>query len=113
MITCSFILLALLAGIEPLTPQEALQVAGAYDGTDHLDEAFEALSANARRWTPGIDDALVRLHPDLDAMGRDPGAYRGDLCRIEGRLEQRRTLETHEGVQEWFVRDAGGKCLIQ
>ena len=108
----SFILLALLAAVEPLTPDEQQRLAAATDGTDHLDDAFEALLANVRRWTPGLGDAPVRLHPDLEAMGSDPVAFRGDLCRLEGRLEQLRLLETHSGVQEWFVRDGQGRPAL-
>jgi hypothetical protein len=99
--------------IPPLSPSQRDTLRLAIDGDPTFDAAFEALLENANQWSAGEGDAPVRLHPDLDAMQANPDLFRGDLCRIEGRLEQQSRLPPpHQLVAEWFVRDAAGKPAV-
>ena len=103
----------LLGAIPPLTDDQRVRLETAYDGRDHQEAAFVALLENARRWTGGLGEAPVRLHPDLEAMLGEPQAYRGELCRIAGRLEQQARLPIpYQGVTEWFVRDEAGRPIL-
>ncbi len=103
----------LLAAVSPLTEDERVRLATAYDGRDHQEEAFVALLDNVRRWTPGVGDVAVRIEPDLEAMLERPQDHRGELCRIAGRLEQQTRLERpYEGVLEWFVRDESDRPVL-
>lgn len=107
------ILCTLVAAIPPLSPDEQSRLAMATDGVQTRGDAFEALLANAGRWTPGLDDTPIRLVPDLDAMVARPDEYRGALCRLSGRLEQQSWLTPpDEQVAEWFMRDADGTPML-
>ncbi len=102
-----------LAAIEPLTEDQRVRLATAFDGRDHQEAAFVALVENVRLWTPGVGDAPIRLQPDLTAMLADPEAYRGSLCQIAGRVQQQTPLSAlYEGVTEWFVRDESGRAIL-
>lgn len=103
----------LLAAVEPLTADQRIRLQTAYDGRDHQEEAFVALLENVEAWTPGLGDAAIRLHPDLEAMMADPDAFRGDLCRITGTIQQRTPLgRPYTGVAEWFLRDEGERPFL-
>jgi hypothetical protein len=107
------LLCLLLAAIGPLTGDQRGRLETAYDGRDHQEEAFAALVEHAGTWTGGLGDAAVRLAPDLDAMIAAPDDYRGDLCRLDGVLQQRTMLAPPwEGIGEWFVRDAAGRPVL-
>ncbi len=102
-----------LAAIEPLTNDQRVRLATAFDGRDHQEAAFVALVENVRLWTPGVDDAPIRLRPNLTAMLGDPEAYRGSLCQIAGRVQQQTPLSAlYEGVTEWFIRDESGRPIL-
>ncbi len=102
-----------LVAIPPLTEDQRIRLATAFDGRDHQEAAFGALIENARVWTAGIGDAAIRLHPNLAAMLDDPEVYRGTLCQITGRLQQQTTLPApYQGVTEWFVRDESGQPIL-
>ncbi len=102
-----------LVAIPPLTEDQRVRLATAFDGRDHQEAAFVALVENARAWTAGIGDAPIRLHPNLAAMLNDPEAYRGTLCQITGRVQQQTPLTAlYEGVTEWFVRDDSGRPIL-
>lgn len=99
--------LSLVAAIPPLTEDQRNILATADDGStrDHREAAFFALLQNTAQWTADLGDAPIRLHPDYEAMLADPDAYRGELCRIEGRIERiEPLLDPYEGVEAWFVR---------
>ena len=103
----------LLAAIPPLTEGQRTRLATAHDGRDHREEAFAALLENAGTWTDGPGEAPVRLQPDIDVMIASPGAYRGDLCRLVGVIQQRtRLARPWEEAREWFVRDDDGRPII-
>ncbi len=108
MVTTALVsILALMASIPPLAEDQRNILATADDGAtrDHREAAFFALLQNTAQWTGEIGDAPIRLHPDYDAMLADPDAYRGELCRIEGRIERvEPLLSPYEGVEAWFVR---------
>ncbi len=102
-----------LAAIEPLTDDQRVRLATAFDGRDHQEAAFVALVENVRLWTPGVGDSPIRLQSNLTAMLGDPEAYRGSLCRIAGRVQQQTPLSAlYEGVTEWFVRDESGRPIL-
>ena len=102
-----------LVAIPPLTEDQRVRLATAFDGRDHQEAAFVALVENASIWTIGLGDAPIRLHPNLAAMLNDPEAYRGTLCQITGRVQQRTPLAApYEGVTEWFVRDDSGRPIL-
>ena len=102
-----------LVAIPPLTEDQRVRLATAFDGRDYQEAAFGALVENARIWTADIGDAAIRLHPNLVAMLDDPEAYRGALCQITGRLQQQTPLlGLYEGVTEWFVRDDSGQPIL-
>jgi hypothetical protein len=105
--------LLVLATVPPLIDDDRARLAGAVDGGgDHAD-AFEALVGNVSRWTPGVGDALIRLDPDLDRLQENPAAYRGELFRIAGILDQQSWLPTpHAAIAEWFVRDDAGRPIL-
>ncbi len=101
------------AAVSSLTEPERVALATAHDGRDHQEEAFAALLANARRWTPGPGDEPVRLEPDLDSLLADPDAHRGALCRITGALQQHTRLSRpFETAEEWFIRDETGRPIL-
>ena len=85
-VTTPAMLLALLLSVPPLTDEQRVRLETAYDGRDHQEEAFVALLDNVR--SVGDDD-LVRLRPDPDRLVAEPEAFRGDLCRLVGRIEQK------------------------
>ena len=108
-----FILLLVLATITPLTDDLRARLAGAVDGGDDHDDALAALVEDVDRWTPGLGDARVRLNPDLDRVLADPAAYRGELFRIAGSLDQQSWLRSPQAaVAEWFVRDDAGRPIL-
>jgi hypothetical protein len=101
------------AVIPPLTDGERARLASAADGLDRRGEAFAALVDNVSRWTPGAGDSALRADPDIERMLADPAAYRGDLCRIAGSIQQQTPLvEPYQDVSEWFVRDGAGRPII-
>ncbi len=107
------IVLLVLATVPPLTDDVRARLAGAVDGGEDRGDAFEALVENVGRWTPGLGDARVRLDPDLDRLGADPAAYRGELFQIAGILDQQSWLPTpHAAIAEWFVRDDAGRPIL-
>ena len=107
------IVVALLASVPPLTGEQRVRLDTAYDGRDHREEAFAALLEHVRTWTPGRVQLPVRLDPDLRAMTAAPGDFRGDLCRIAGRLERITPLSSpFDGVEEWCVGERDGPLAL-
>ncbi len=103
----------LLAAVEPLTAGQRIRLQTAYDGRDHQEEAFVALLENIEAWTPGVGDAAIRLHLDLEAMMAEPEAFRGDLCRITGTIQQQTPLgRPYTGVAEWFLSDETDRLFL-
>jgi hypothetical protein len=89
-------LLALLVAAAPLTDSQQARLDNADDASSTVDEAaFYALLENAAEWTPGEAGATI---PDYAAMQRNPAAWRGKLCLIEGvllsRLPERKLART-------------------
>ena len=108
-----FILGFVLGAVPPLTDDVRARLAGAIDGGEDHADAFGALVENIGRWTPGLGDARVRPDPDLDRVQADPAAYRGELFRIAGILDQLSWLPTpHAAIAEWFVRDEAGRPIL-
>lgn len=106
-------LVLFIAAIPPLTNEQVARVSGAADGADYHDEAFLALVENARQWTEGLGDAPIRLNPNLQAMTQDPAAFRGELCRASGTLQQMtRLAPPYQDVNEWFVQTSDGQAVI-
>ena len=103
----------MLAVIPPLTDDERVRLATAYDGRDHQEEAFMALLEHVGRWSGRVGDTPVRLHPDFEAMVDDPDAYRGELCRVVGAIGQQTRLPApYDAATEWFVRDDTGRPIL-
>jgi len=103
----------LLAMVVPLTDAERIAIDTARDDRSHEEEAFAVLLTHAASWTDGLGDQPIRLTPDLGAMIADPAQYRGALCRLEGRLEQRTGLGgAFAGADEWFIRTSDGTPIV-
>ncbi len=101
------------AAIPPLTDSERARLDGAVDGRDQRGEAFAALVENVGRWTPGAEEASVRLEPDFERLLAEPAAHRGQLFRIAGRIELQTPLAyPYEDVSEWVVRDRRGRLAL-
>jgi len=104
--------MVLAAGI-PLTPQQHERLSITVDGPDQRDDAFAALVENIRRWTGEPSDEPIRLSPDFKALLERPAEFRGDLCRIAGRIQQRAQLPPpFEMMTEWFIRIETGLPVI-
>lgn len=106
--------LLLVLSIPPLTAEERGLLDTARDGAyDHQEPAFAALAAHVAAWTGEVGDAPIRLTPDLIAMREHPAAYRGDLCRLEGRIELTERLRAPwEMFEAWFVRGESGEPAL-
>lgn len=101
------------AAVPPLTDEQAARLATARDGRDHQEEAFFALLENVRQWDGTVGDTPVRLQANIAQLVDDPDAFRGEVVRIAGRLEQRAALKgQYAGVEEWFVRIDSGEPVI-
>lgn len=99
--------------IPPLTENQKTRLAGAIDGLDHLEDAFDALRESFVAFDRDIGDALIRIDPDYEGMSNDPAAYRGDLCLLIGVLQQKARLPSpYENVAEWFLRDDAGRPFV-
>lgn len=99
--------------IPPLTHQQQMRLDTARDGRDHQEEAFVALLENVRQWHGLLGDTPVRLHMNAQQLIDDPDAYRGELYRLSGRLEQQTILNRpHETIQEWFLRGSDGMPVL-
>jgi len=95
----------LIAVVPPLTASQHDRLNRAIDGRDQLDDAFFALLENVQQWNGDVGDAPIRLRPDYAALLADPARYRGDLCRLLGRIQQQTRLPPpNESVWEWFIR---------
>jgi hypothetical protein len=109
----SLLLLALLSAIPPLSDEQRRALAGATDGPVGFDAALAALADNARTWTTGTGDAPIRLELDAEAVLKSPVAYRGDLFRLRGILQQQAHLAPPlEHIAEWYVRDEARRPLL-
>jgi len=109
----SIILCFVIASIQPLTDDQRTALETAFDGRDHQEAAFTALVENVRTWTQGIGDAAIRLEPDYQAILENPDQYRGELCKITGKLQQHNPLPgLNKGIGEWFVRDSNSKPIL-
>jgi hypothetical protein len=70
---------------QPLTESQRVRLETADDGSHTVDEAaLYALLENAADWSEKEAGAVV---PDYDAIRRDPAAWRGTRCVIEGTIE--------------------------
>ncbi|MCH8823434.1 MAG: hypothetical protein IH984_07985 [Planctomycetes bacterium] len=109
----TIILCFAIASISPLTDDQRTALDTAFDGRDHQEAAFTALVENVRSWTHGIGDAAIRLEPDYQAMLVNPEKYRGELCKITGKLQQHNPLPgLNKGLGEWFVRDSDSRPIL-
>lgn len=109
----TIILSIVIASISPLTEDQRTALDTAFDGRDHQEAAFTALVENVRSWTEGIGDAAIRLEPDYQAMLENPEQYRGELCKITGKLQQHNPLPgLNKGIGEWFVRDSSSRPIL-
>jgi hypothetical protein len=108
-------LFELMLAVAPLSDDERVRLETAIDGRDHREEAFVALLENVRSWNaeaiPG--DTPVIVEPNVEAMLVSPDRWRGELCRIDGVIQQRHTLDRpFEGVREWFLRLDDGRPIL-
>jgi len=109
----AWLMILLLAGIPPLTPDERGLLETAYDGRTHEEPAFRGLLSNTARWTGDVGDAPIRLEPNFAALLERPDEFRGALCLIDGRIEQIETLRPpYENVHAWFIREANSRPVI-
>lgn len=109
------LLFSFIAVVTPLTDADRIAIDTARDDRSYEDEAIAVLLTHAATWTaePGVGEEPIRLTPDVAAMLKEPAKYRGALCRIEGRLEQRSGLAgSYAGADEWFVRMGDGTPVI-
>ena len=75
--------------VVPLTEPQRRPLAAARDGSALLDEqAFYALLENAVSWQGTAADEAGAMIPDYAALHAAPGAHRGRLCLIEGKLRR-------------------------
>jgi hypothetical protein len=102
----------LLALVTPLSDAERTVIETARDDRSHEEEAFAVLLTHASAWTGELGDEPIRLQPNFAAMVEHPDNYRGELCRIEGRLEQRTGLGGAFEGDEWFVRTKDGTPVV-
>jgi hypothetical protein len=101
------------AAIPPLTDDQRARLATAADGRDARDEAFAALVENVGAWAAAPGDAAPRPDPDLASMLDEPAAYRGELYRIVGSIQQQTPLAyPYEDVGEWALRDGAGRPIL-
>lgn len=113
MVFSSIILCIAIASIQPLSEDQRTALNTAFDGRDHQEAAFTALIENVRNWTQGIGDAAIRLEPDYQAILENPDKYRGELCKITGKLQQHNPLPgLNKGIGEWFVRDSSSRPIL-
>ena len=113
MVLGSIILSIVFASIQPLSDDQITALNTAFDGRDHQEAAFTALVENVRNWTEGIGDAAIRLEPDYQAILENPDQFRGELCKITGKLQQHNPLPgLNKGIGEWFVRDADSRPIL-
>ncbi len=125
MINVPHILLPLmLAAVTPLTEVQQVKLETANDRSRTIDEAaFYALLDNAEAWT-GLaempprtppDDRIVV--PDYQDMADNPEDWRGQLCRIEGKLQivhpvTRLGDPKWEGIEQWSILAPDGTIVI-
>jgi hypothetical protein len=104
---------ALLASISPMTDEQRSILATAHDGRDHREPAFFALVEHVRTWTSGTGDASLRVDPDYEVMIEHPDQFRGDLCRLTGRIQQQTSLAApYDIAEEWFIRNDAGRPIL-
>lgn len=114
----AFILLCVAAcaamlGADGLTEDRRERLATAHDGGDFREEAFFALVEHFREWDGSPPTEPMRFYVEPDAMTDDPDTFRGELCLVLGRLEQRTVLPAPYDVgEEWFIRDRSGQPVI-
>ena len=101
------------ADVLPLTEAQTVRLQAAQTARDHREDAFAALIENAVLWEGDPANVPARDHPDSDAVLSSPDAYRGDLFRIRGRLEQiTRLKRPYESVFEWFIASEASDRLM-
>ena len=94
--------------VPPLSDELITALETAVDDRDHQEEAFALLLDHVGTWSAGegVGTTQIRLNPDYAALMNDPSAYRGDLYRLRGILQQHARLDSpFEGTWEWFIRD--------
>lgn len=93
--------------VPPLTDDEQALLETADASRDFREPAFFALLDNTKQWTDPPGDAPVRLTFDEATAEADEAAYRGELFRLEGRVDQIEWFsDPYDGVIAWFLRDA-------
>jgi hypothetical protein len=108
-----FLLMLTSAAITPLSDEQSARLAAAVEGSEFRDEGFAALVENVQSWTGSAGDEPIRMNPDAKAILENPSAYRGDLCRITGTIQQHGPLLTStDSIQECFVRGPDGSPLL-
>ena len=80
---------------------------GAFDGRDGPDPAEAELLANLRAWPAEPDERQVLVAPAWTEFLADPGAWRGQRVRFDGRIAQRADAVASNAL-ELFVRDRDG-----
>lgn len=99
--------------IPPLTEEQAELLATTHPNREFHEPAFFALLENTRVWDDPPGDAPVRLTFMEETVRDAEAAYRGELYRLEGRLEQVEWLsEPYDGVIAWFLRDEQGVARL-
>ncbi|HRP61908.1 MAG TPA: hypothetical protein PK400_01295 [Phycisphaerales bacterium] len=104
---------SVMLGADGLTDDRRERLATAHDGSDFREEAFFALVEHFREWDGALPTDPMRFYFQPDAMTADPDSFRGELCLVLGRLEQRTALPAPYDVgEEWFIRDRSGQPVI-
>src|SRR5262245_52727661 len=102
-----------MAGVAPLTREQTQRLNAASDDAEYREDAFLALVENVRLWADGIADAAVRLNLDVEKLMAKPSDFRGELWRLQGRLDQQSELPApFEDFSEWFIRTPPGIPVV-
>lgn len=93
--------------VPPLSEEERALLDTADASRDFQEPAFFALLDNTKKWTDPPGDAPVRLAFNAELVEADDPAFRGELFRLEGRIDQIEWFsDPYDGVIAWFLRDA-------
>ena len=99
----------------PLSDSSASAFTEAIDDTPMPDASLEILSPHLIKWYQDsvnsiADDSLPEV--SVSRLLQDPSSSRGVLHRIEGRLQDQRSMASpHDDMEEWFIRLSSGEPL--
>ncbi len=105
----ALLMLSTLVGVPDLTGAQRDRLAEVVDDERLEGPGMHVLIENTRHWEPD-DEAGARV-PDYEAILTEPGAWRGELCLIEGRFAGRERQLSLTGAEpgdedeltEWVV----------